>query len=99
MNKLIALLTALLILAPNATFAATENNLSIEGKIVTVVAAKKEIYVAANGQKYEFYFKDDTTLTHADAVVPFSEISEGASVKVTYRQIGKRTEPISVELK
>ena len=99
MKKLLALALALLTLNTAPATAATDTALSIEGKVVTVVAAKKEIYVSADGKKYEFYFKDDTKLTQAEKVVPFSELSEGANVKVTYRLIGKRTEPIAVELK
>ena len=99
MKKQFIIALSLFTLTASGAIAATTNELSIEGKIVSVVAAKKEIYVSAEGKKFEFYFKDDTKLTHAEKVVPFSELSEGATVKVTYRTIGKRTEPINVELK
>ena len=72
----------------------------IEGPVVKVVPAKKEIYVqaSATNKKHEFYFKPDTTLTQGGQPADFSVLKEGTRVRVTYKTVGKREEPVKVEI-
>ncbi len=70
----------------------------IQGKIVSVVPAKKEIYVMAGEKKHEYYFSDTTKIMSQGKEVAFSELKEGQKVKVTAHKVGKRLDPQVVEL-
>lgn len=70
----------------------------IQGKIVSVVTAKKEIYVMAGEKKHEYYFSDTTKIMSQGKEVAFSELKEGQKVKVTAHKVGKRLDPQIVEL-
>ena len=71
----------------------------VEGIIVKVVPSKKESYVLADGKKHEYYFSDNTKILAHDKEIAFDELKEGNSVKVTANKIGKRLDPITVEIK
>lgn len=93
MKKLI--LIGLLGLSTNAFAAETS---IIEGKVVEVQPAKREIYVQAEDKKYEYYFNDKTTLTKDGQPVKFDELADGKKVRVTAQKYGKRYDPTAVEI-
>ena len=74
----------------------------IEGKIVEVVPSKKEIYVRNDDGKHEFYFNESTTVSAAGSSeskpAQFADLKTGQRVKVAANKIGKRLDPVSVEI-
>ncbi len=88
---------ALGILLAAATAFAAET--TIEGKIVKVVPAKKEIYVEQDGKKHEFYFTPTTTFMKGAEAAKFEDLQTGMMVKVVADKKGKRYDPKSVEIK
>lgn len=71
-----------------------------QGKVKEVEAAKTEIYVeTADGKTLELYFTDKTQLTRNGQTVDFSALKEGQAVEVTVEKVGKRLDPISVQIK
>lgn len=70
-----------------------------QGEVIEVEADKDEIYVkTADGKTLELYFTEKTTLTQADAEVPFATLKEGQQVEVTVERVGKRLDPVSVKI-
>ena len=82
--------------APAATTEAATK--TVEGAIAKVVAKKKEIYVQGPDKKHEFYFKPNTELTQNGQTTAFDTLKEGQKVRVTYVTVGKRTDPVKVEI-
>jgi len=72
---------------------------SYEGAVAKVVPAEKEIYVNLdNGKKIELYFSEDTKLTQDGEAAEFSALSQGTRVRVEVKRVGKRLEPVTVEI-
>ncbi|HKL03180.1 MAG TPA: hypothetical protein VJ911_05870 [Cryomorphaceae bacterium] len=70
-----------------------------EGTVDKVEPAKTEIYVKTVDDKtLELYFTEATKLTRNGEVVPFDALEAGQTVKVEIEKIGKRLDPISVEI-
>jgi len=70
-----------------------------KGTVKEVEADKTEIYVTLEDNKtIELYFTETTTLTKAGKEVAFSELSEGKRVQVEVKKVGKRLDPIAVEI-
>ncbi len=89
-----AILTSLIMHSTSA-FAAI---VTIEGVVDKVVPEKTEIYVLADGKRHEFYFNEKTELTQAGQKVAFQVLKKSQKVKVTADKVGKRLDPIKVEL-
>lgn len=70
----------------------------IEGEIVKIVPAKREIYVLSAEKKHEYYFNDTTTVTKGDSAAQFDDLKTGMKVKVTANKIGKRLDPTAVKI-
>jgi hypothetical protein len=74
----------------------------IEGEIVKVVPAEREIYVRADDKKHEFYFNPKTTVARgvAPSVTPgtFEDLTIGMRVRVTAHKYGKRLDPTNVTI-
>ena len=69
------------------------------GKIKKVKPEETEIYVTIDqGKELELYFTDETTLTKNGNDVEFSELSKGQKVKVEVKKVGKRLDPLAVEI-
>lgn len=75
-----------------------KQEMTVEGPIAKLVAKKKEIYVQGPEKTHEFYFKPTTTLMKDGQNVDFSTLAEGMKVRVTYVMVGKRTDPVKVEV-
>lgn len=71
---------------------------TVEGPVAKVVAKKKEIYVQGPDKKHEFYFKPNTELTKGGQPAQFSDLKEGTKVRVTFVKVGKRQDPVKVEI-
>ena len=71
---------------------------TIEGVVDKVVPEKTEIYVLADGKRHEFYFNDKTEVIQAGHKVTFAVLKKAQKVKVTADKVGKRLDPIKVEL-
>ena len=71
---------------------------SFEGRIVKVVPEKKEIYVEADGKKHELYFKENTKLLQNGEAAEFSILTVDQKVKVEAKKVGKRLDPVTVEV-
>lgn len=70
------------------------------GKIIEVEADKSEIYVQTkDGKTLELYFIEDTKLTQNGEEVPFSALEEDQTVEVEVKKVGKRLDPLSVNIK
>ncbi|HET8753368.1 MAG TPA: hypothetical protein VFM59_03335 [Salinimicrobium sp.] len=70
-----------------------------EGTIDKVEADKNEIYVStADDKTLELYFTDETELTQNGSPVEFSALEVGQNVRVQVEKVGKRLDPISVEI-
>lgn len=80
------------------TTAPADKTVTVEGPIAQVVARKKEIYVQGTDKKYEFYFTPKTELTKAGQAVDFATLTEGMKVRVTANKVGKRLDPVKVEV-
>ncbi|CAN5506119.1 hypothetical protein BH10BDE1_BH10BDE1_12990 [soil metagenome] len=71
---------------------------TIEGAVAKVVPDKKEIYVLSDGKRHEFYFTPKTEIVKGGQPVAFELLKVSGKVKVTADKIGKRLDPIKVEL-
>lgn len=71
---------------------------TIEGSIDKVVPEKREIYVLADGKKHEFYFTDKTEITKSGQPASFDVLKKALKVKVTADKIGRRYDPLKVEI-
>lgn len=70
-----------------------------QGSIKKVEPSKDEIYVETEDDKtLELYFTENTTLTRGGNTVQFSELEKGQNVEVEVEKVGKRLDPISVEI-
>lgn len=69
-----------------------------EGTIKEVNADEREIYVDANGQELELYFIEQTKLTRNGEPAEFSTLEKGQKVRVEVRQVGKRLDPLTVQI-
>lgn len=70
-----------------------------EGVIAKVVPDEEEIYVTLdNGKKIELYFKENTVLMRDTLEVPFSELAVDQKVVVEVEKVGKRLDPVKVEI-
>ncbi len=71
-----------------------------QGTVKKVVPAEKEIYLeTTDGKTLELYFTDETQLTQNGESVEFSALKEGQTVTVNINKVGKRLDPLSVEIK
>jgi hypothetical protein len=69
------------------------------GKIIEVEADKSEIYVETeDGKILELYFIEETNLSRAGELVPFSTLEEDMKVEVEVKKVGKRLDPLSVRI-
>lgn len=68
------------------------------GTITEVNADENEIYVDANGKELELYFIDKTKLTKQGKEVDFSTLENGQKVEVKVKKVGKRLDPLSVDI-
>lgn len=69
------------------------------GKVKKVEAAKTEIYVTLeDGKTVELYFLDNTKLTKGNETVDFSVLEPGQKVEIEVKKVGKRLEPLSVNI-
>lgn len=71
---------------------------SYTGKIDKVEADEREIYVIADGKRLELYFTDSTKLTKNGAEAQFSELAKDKTVEVEVKKVGKRLDPVSVNI-
>lgn len=94
--KKAASILALALLSLTST--ARSEVITVEGVIDKVVPEKTEIYVLAGGKKHEFYFTSKTEIVKAGAPIAFDVLKKSAKVKVTADKIGKRLDPLKVEL-
>lgn len=70
-----------------------------QGSIKKVEPSKDEIYVeTADDKTLELYFTENTRLTRGGNTVEFSELEKGQNVEVEVEKVGKRLDPISVEI-
>ncbi len=70
------------------------------GTVDEVEAEKSEIYVKTDeGQKLELYFTDKTELTKNGEAAEFSALEEGQKVEVEVKKVGKRLDPLTVDIK
>lgn len=70
-----------------------------QGTVAEVEPEKTEIYVETeDGKTLELYFTETTELTMNGSPVEFSELETGQSVEVVVEKVGKRLDPISVEI-
>ncbi len=72
--------------------------ITVEGVVDKVVAEKSEIYVLADGKKHEFYFTPKTEIVKAGRLAKFAELKKSMKVKVTADKVGRRLDPLKVEL-
>jgi hypothetical protein len=84
--------------ASSTTQANLQREMVVEGPIAKVVTRKREIYVQGQDKKYEFYFRTNTQLLKDGQPVDFSVLTEGTKVRVSYVKVGKRTDPVKVEI-
>jgi|SRR5699024_1950449 len=70
-----------------------------EGTIQEVVPAESEIYVETpDGKTLELYFIEETELTMDGSTVPFDSLETDQKVRVKVKKVGKRLDPLSVEI-
>ena len=70
-----------------------------QGVVKEVEAEKSEIYVeTADNKTLELYFTEQTQLTQNGQTVDFSSLQEGQNVEVEVEKVGKRLDPISVNI-
>lgn len=71
-----------------------------EGTISEVNADEQEIYVEIPDDKtLELYFTDSTKLVRNSNTVDFSVLEKNQKVEVTLEKIGKKLNPLTVEIK
>lgn len=70
------------------------------GTITEVNPDESEIYVKTPDNKtLELYFTDATNLTQNGTAVEFSALKVGQLVEVTAEKVGKRLDPLRVDIK
>lgn len=91
-------LIALVVLSCNDSTDVVESG-TYEGTIKKVEADKSEIYVQTEDDKtLELYFTDETQLTQNGKKVEFSVLKKDQKVEVEVEKVGKRLDPISVNV-
>jgi len=71
-----------------------------KGTVAEVKPDEKEIYVETEDDKtLELYFTDSTKLTMNGKSVDFSELKKDAKVEVKIEKMGKKLNPLAVEIK
>ncbi len=71
-----------------------------EGTVAEVKPDEKEIYVETKDNKtLELYFTDSTKLTMNGKSVDFSKLKKDAKVEVKIEKMGKKLNPLAVEIK
>ncbi len=68
------------------------------GTITEVNAEEDEIYVDADGKELELYFIEETELTRGGEPAEFSALEQGQEVEVEVKKVGKRLDPMKVEI-
>ncbi len=68
------------------------------GTIEKVKPDEDEIYVDYEGQELELYFTDETQLTRKGEDAEFSALESGQKVEVKVKKVGKRLDPMSVDI-
>jgi hypothetical protein len=68
------------------------------GTIKKVKPSEKEIYVDADGKELELYFIDETKLTQKGKEAKFSALEKGQKVEVKLKKVGKRLDPLAVDI-
>lgn len=70
-----------------------------EGTIQEVNAEESEIYVkTADNKTLELYFIEETKLVKDTTAVPFDSLATGQKVRVEVEKVGKRLDPLRVEI-
>lgn len=70
-----------------------------QGTVKEVEAEKTEIYVeTTDGKTLELYFTEATKLTRNGQAVDFSTLAEGQKVEVQVNKVGKRLDPLTVQI-
>jgi len=97
-TKNIWLFGSFLLFALTLTGANPVGNHQAEGKIVKVEPAEREIYVYSQGEKLEYYFNKDTEVSEKGEARKYEDLKEGQSVRVSSKKIGRRLDPLKVEI-
>lgn len=99
MKHLILAVLAVSFFAPIVAPAIAEAaQVTIEGVIDKVVTEKTEIYVVAGGKKHELYFSKKTEVVKGSAPLTFSDLKVNQKVKVVADKVGRRLDPLRVEI-
>lgn len=69
-----------------------------EGTVAKVKPDEKEIYVDHGEQKLELYFTDSTQLMQNGESVKFGQLEKGQKVMVKVEKMGKKLNPLEVEI-
>lgn len=69
-----------------------------EGTIAKVKPDEREIYVNYEDKKLELYFTDSTQLMHKGESVDFSKLKEDQKVSVKVEKMGKKLNPLKVNI-
>lgn len=70
-----------------------------EGTIQEVNPSESEIYVKTPDDKVlELYFIEETQLVQDTTSVPFNKLAKGQKVRVQVKKVGKRLDPLRVEI-
>jgi CspA family cold shock protein len=93
--KKVILSLAIALLSSATVFAA---DMTLQGKITKVETDEKEIHVLADGKKHELHIKDNTELLQNGAHATFDALKVDQKVKVEVKKVGKRLDPIKVEI-
>ena len=72
--------------------------ITVAGIVDKVVPEKTEIYVLADGKRHEFYFTEKTELIQSGQKVAFTVLKKAQKVRVIADKVGKRLDPIKVEV-
>lgn len=71
-----------------------------EGTVLEVKPGEQEIYVKTKDDKtLELYFTDSTKLTQEGSPADFSALEKDAKVEVKVEKMGKKLNPLAVEIK
>lgn len=72
---------------------------SYQGKVDVVKPSEKEIYVVTDKDKrLELYFTDSTKLHQNNKPAEFSALKKDQKVRVKVEKVGKRLNPLKVEI-
>lgn len=94
-----AVLVMLLLVACGGSSTDVVESGTYEGTIQEVNAAESEIYVKTADEKVlELYFIEETELVRDTTAVPFDSLATGQKVRVEVKKVGKRLDPMKVEI-